>query len=95
MTTAPVAEAADARNSLCVPDHAPEAFIKHDGKGRPASIVDNTVIIHFLDKWLLPSVDRRHQPSAAKRLSNAAYCSVIRPEGSRDKGDEPPSEKLS
>ena len=48
ITTAPVAEAANSRNSLCVPDQAPEAFITHDGKEIPASLVDNPVIIHLL-----------------------------------------------
>src|SRR5918992_3290519 len=92
MTTAPVAEAANARSSSCVPDHAPEAFIKHDGKGMLASVVDNT-IIHLLDRWPLPSVDYQHQPSAATRLINGAYCTVVGRAGSRDKGDKQPSEK--
>jgi hypothetical protein len=48
MTTAPVAEAANSRSSSPVPDHAPEAFIRHDGRGIPASIVDSIVIIHLL-----------------------------------------------
>jgi hypothetical protein len=52
MTTAPVAEAANSRSSSCVPDHAPEAFIEDDGKGIPASIVVNTIVIHLLDRWL-------------------------------------------
>jgi hypothetical protein len=40
-------KAASARRSARVPDHAPEAFIKHDRKGIPASVVANTVIIHL------------------------------------------------
>jgi hypothetical protein len=73
MTTAPVAEAANSRSSACDPDHAPEAFIRHDGKGMLASVVDNTVIIHLLDGAFC---DRLITGTSA-RLQSVSYLALI------------------
>ena len=60
MTTPPVAEAANSRSSSRVPDHAPDAFIRHDGKRIPANVVDNVVIIHLLSRERVLSVAQHH-----------------------------------
>src|SRR5918996_5629326 len=85
ITVAPVAEAANARSSSCVPDHAPEAFIKHDGKGMPASVVDNTIIIHLLGRWLCRRSIISTSPLLQRVSEIAPYCTVVGREGSRDK----------
>jgi hypothetical protein len=71
MTTAPVAEAASSRGSSRVPDHAPEAFIRHDGKGIPANVVDSLVIMHLLMWWLQLLVEHQFVPLLRKSPSMA------------------------
>jgi hypothetical protein len=77
MPTAPVAEAASPRSASRVPDHAPEAFIRHDGKVMLASVVDHPGIMSLLMRWPSSSADAQDRPTAAKSPVKGAYSTVV------------------
>jgi hypothetical protein len=77
MTAAPVAEAASSRSSSRVPDHAPEAFIRHDGKVIFASVVHSPGTMFLLIRWPLSSADAQDRPTAAKSPVKGAYSTVV------------------
>src|SRR5918912_1087295 len=92
-TTAPGAEAASSRSSSRVPDHAPEAFIRHRGRWIPASVVDSVVMMPLLTWWLRPSADHQDCPSDRVYPINGAHSTVLAPVGSRQKPADPVRDK--